>query len=282
MFDFAGMGEREGWHVEPSEEVISDAAALTKAEKLDQLRRKMASIPTRSDGTEPATPSVMFRPIDEREPTPIVATAHSTLRLLPVPPPIAELLPQGGLARGTVVSVVGAASVLIGLLATVTDNGGHVAVIGMPSLGLLALHEQGGDLSKVALISQPGDAAVECAAILLDGLDVVVLGLAGAAVTPSRARAVVARARSKGAVLIVVEGLWDGPDLRISSRVAGYSGITAGRGRVTAVQFDVAAAGKGFQRRTQRMEIRDDTGSLSWHTAGEVPDATTMLLRAAL
>ena len=142
----------------------------------------------------------------------------------------------GGLARGTVVSVDGAASVLIGLLATVTAAGGHVAVIGMPGLGLLAFHEQGGDLAKVALVPQPKDAAIDCAAILLEGFDVVVLGLSGGAVTPSRGRAVAARARSKGSLLIVTEGQWDGPDLRISSRVAGYTGLTAGRGAVRAWQ----------------------------------------------
>lgn len=64
----------------------------------------------------------------------------------------------------------------------------------MPGLGLLAFHEQGGDLKKVALVPQPKEAAVECAAILLDGFDVIVLGLSSAAVTPSRGRAVAARA----------------------------------------------------------------------------------------
>lgn len=98
-----------------------------------------------------------------KEPTPIVATAQSTLRLLPVPAPIGALLPRGGLARGTVVSVDGAASVLIGLLATITAAGGHVAVIGMPGLGLLAFHEQGGDLAKLALVPQPKDAGIDCA-----------------------------------------------------------------------------------------------------------------------
>jgi len=174
----------------------SATTALTKTEKLDQLRRKMASIPARSDGTEPATPSVMLRPVDEREPTPIVATAQSTLRMLPVPPPIGDLLPHGGLARGTVVSVSGANSVLIGLLASVTAAGGHAAVIGMPNLGLLAATEQGADLARIALVPEPRDSAVEVAAILLDAIDLVILGLSGATVTPTRARAVVARARS--------------------------------------------------------------------------------------
>ncbi len=83
-------------------------------------------------------------------------------------------------------------------------------------------------MAKVALVPQPKDAGIDCAAILLEGFDVVVLGLSGGAVTPSRGRAVAARARSKGSLLIVTEGQWDGPDLRISSRVAGYTGLTAG------------------------------------------------------
>ncbi len=52
--------------------------ALSKAQKLEQLRRNMAAIPARSDGTEPAMPAVMLRSVDE--PTPIVATAQTTLR----------------------------------------------------------------------------------------------------------------------------------------------------------------------------------------------------------
>ncbi|MCJ0902429.1 hypothetical protein [Rhodococcus sp. ARC_M6] len=49
----------------------------------------------------------------------------------------------------------------IGLLASVIAGGGHVAVMAMPGLGLLALHEEGGDLAKVALLPRPKEAAVE-------------------------------------------------------------------------------------------------------------------------
>lgn len=253
---------------------------LSKAEKLDQLRRKMAAIPARSDGTSPAMPAVMLRSVDE--PAPVVATAQSTLRTLPVPSPIGELLPRGGLARGTVASVAGTSSVLVGLLASVTASGSHAAVIGMPDLSLLAAVEQGADLSKIALVSEPKDSAVEVAAILLDGVDLVILGLSGATVTPSRARAVVARTRSMGAVLLVTEGRWDGVDLRIESQVAVYSGLGEGHGRVTGIQLDVAAAGKGFQRRTRRMEIRCNSGSVSWRTVPEIQAIGHAPLRAAL
>lgn len=257
--------------------------SLSKAEKLEHLRRKMASIPARSDGTEAATPSVMLHPVGEREPTPIVATAQSTLRMLPVPPPLADLLPRGGLTRGTVVSIDGTASVLIGLLATVTAGGGHTAVIGMPKLGLLAAAEQGANLAKIGLVPKPESSAIEVAAILLEGHDLVILELSGEAISPSRTRAVIARARSKGAVLVVTNGRWDGPDLRIESRVVGYTGLEQGHGRVSGVKLEVAAAGKGFQRRTGRMEISDDgAGSVTWRTIADISTTVTAPLRVAL
>lgn len=102
--------------MKPSEQAISETSVFTKVEKLEQLRRKMASIPARSNGIEPATPSVMLRSVDDDEPTPTGATAHATLRTLPVPLPIGDLLPRRGLARGTVVGVSGANSVIIGYL----------------------------------------------------------------------------------------------------------------------------------------------------------------------
>ncbi len=261
---------------------------LRKAEKLEHLRRKMAAIPARSDGTEPATPSVMLHPVGEREPTPIVATAQTGSRTLPVPEPLADLLPRRGLTRGTVVSVSGANSVLIGIIASVTAAGGHAAVIGLPNLGLLAAVEQGADLSRLSLVRDPKGSAVEVAAILLDGFDLVVLGLSGATATPSRTRAVIARARSKGAVLVIAEGHWDSPDLRIESRVAGYTGLgqglAQGRGRVLTVQLDVAATGKSFQRRSARMEIGAHDGKTAWRTVAPVNGSSEIdtLMRPAL
>lgn len=92
----------------------------------------------------------------------------------------------------------------------------------------------------------------------------------------------VARARSKGAVLLVTDGRWDGVDLRIESHVTGYSGLGEGRGRVTGVHLDVAAAGKGFQCRTLRMEIRSDSGAVAWRTVPEIQATGPAPLRAAL
>jgi len=50
---------------------------------------------------------------------------------------------------------------------------------------------------------------------------------------------------------------------------------------VAGVRLDVAVAGKGFQQRTGRMEIRDDTGQLRWATVDDTTFASTPPLRAA-
>ena len=87
---------------------------LSRTERMEHLRTRIAAVP------RPATSSAPDKPV------------------LPVPAALAELLPHGGLVRGTVISVSGAGSLLLGLLAEVTRSGRHAAVIGVPRLGLLA------------------------------------------------------------------------------------------------------------------------------------------------
>lgn len=261
-------------------ELSADAAGgLSRQDRLAQLRRQIASIPSRGD-TSFSGPSVSvagvsgtsaaaFESVADRE-MPVVDRAHKA-GVLPVPEGIGALLPQGGLVRGTVVSVEGAASLLLGLVASVTASGGHVAVIGQPRLGLLAAYEMGAQLERLALIPAPGPDPVEIAAVLLDGMDLVILGLAGASVSPpSRARAVVARARSKGSTLVVTEGHWDGAEVRLDARVHGYGGFgqgreLGGRGRLSSLSLAVRArGGRSFQPRTTRLDICSAAGRVEW------------------
>ncbi|OAK53843.1 MULTISPECIES: hypothetical protein [Nocardiaceae] len=53
--------------------------------------------------------------------------------------------------------MTGAGSVLVGVVAAASAAGHHVAIIGQPRFGLLAVHEHGGDLRKVAVIAGGGD-----------------------------------------------------------------------------------------------------------------------------
>ncbi|MFE1596133.1 hypothetical protein [Nocardia sp. NPDC058705] len=215
---------------------------------LDELRRRMAAVPGRG---ESATGHIPREQPLRRD-------------LLPVPPPLADLLPDGGLPKGSVVAYTGAHSLLTGLLASVTGNGGHAAVVGLPRLGLLAAAEMGAELSRLAVIADPGPDPAEVAAVLLDGLDLVVLGLSGFAVAPSRCRVLAARARNRGATLVVAGGEWANPTLRLDSRVTGYRGLGPGRGRLRSVCLDVRVSAKAGQTRHGRMDLCAQVGRTEW------------------
>lgn len=214
-----------------------------RAEQVEQLRRRIAEVSgkmategaRRSLGDDPnSVPENLLEAPD----APIGPSADA----LPEPSlsgPLSQLLP-----RGTVAVLSGARSQALRMVAAVTAEGGHAAIVGQPDVGLMAAVEMGADLSRVAVIPYPGTDPVEVAAVLLDGLDLVVLGLGGRSVPMSRARAVTARARQKGCTLLVTGGDWHGASARLDARVCGYEMVGSGgaavpgRGRIGRVRLD--------------------------------------------
>ena len=97
--------------------------------------------------------------------------------MLPVAEPLAAVLPRGGLARGSVVSVLGqgATSLLFALLAGPPAS--WSALVGMPGLGLLAAAEFGVDLDRVVVIPEPGPDVLQVLSILVDGVDMIAVTL---------------------------------------------------------------------------------------------------------
>ena len=208
-----------------------------RADQLEQLRHQMAAVSGKV--------GVHWRPAEH--PAEVLPESES---LLPVPDSLAAQLPSG-LPRGTVAVLSGARSLPVSMVAAVTGGGGHVAVVGLPDFGLLAAAEMGADLSRLAMIPHPGTDPVEVAAVLMDGMDLVVLGLAGRSVPATRARAVVARARQRGCTLQVTGGQWQGASMQMDARVSGYeiTGSRSGRpvagcGRISGVRLSVRARGR--------------------------------------
>ena len=167
------------------------------------------------------------------------------------PDSLLEVSDLGVLPRGTVAVVSGARSLELKIIAAVTAEGGHVAIIGQPDVGLLAAVEMGADLSRIAVIPEPGADPVEVAAVLMDGMDLVVLGLGGRSVPPSRARAVVARARQRGCTLLVTDGTWQGASARLEATVSGVDiagpgggAPVPGCGRISRVRLAMRARGR--------------------------------------
>lgn len=137
--------------------------AESTAATIERLRQRMAEIPARSAG--PTRPSLAAltstdtrQSSNEVEPQAPRRVEPSPIRTLPIPPPTADLLPHRGLTRGTTVRVDRVASLRAGLIASVTSAGGWAAVVGSPSLGLLAAAEMGADLSRCAAIEDPAPA----------------------------------------------------------------------------------------------------------------------------
>lgn len=209
-----------------------------REEKLAELRKRLAALPEK------------HRPAKARVPAqapPQEQSSQLGMGVLPVREELARLLPGGGLPRGAVAELSGAGSLAVSLVAEVSRAGSRVALCGVSGFGMAAALEQGADPERIALIEGPLADPVSVASILLDGADVVLCELGGIAVPPSRGRAIAARARSRGSVLLVTGGRWEGASLHLDARVRGYTGLGArpGRGRIRGIDLVFSARGRG-------------------------------------
>ncbi len=232
--------------------VSVDAVADTAAgHELDRLRRQIAAMSGRPDRRS-------------------VEVADRSDDVLAVPEVLAELMPRRGLSRGSVVAVSGARSILLAMIASVTASGGQVGIVGLPQLNLGSVVELGGELSRIATVPDPGVDPVEVAGVLLDGMDLVVLGLPGISVPPSRTRVVMGRVRKQLSTLITVGGVWPGAQVRMEAEVLTYrhlpggvgsadlAAARAGFGRIGGVSLRVAVTDRGHRRRIGEIDVVAD------------------------
>jgi len=214
-------------------------------------------------------------------------------RLLPVLPALRSLLPEGGLRRGSVVAVAGSTSLVLALMAGASAAGSWCAAVavGRPSLHPEAAVEHGVALGRFPLVSAyagtgPGGWSWVVAA-LLDAVDVVAAWPPGH-LPPADARRLVARARDRGAVLVVAErnassvpernagsvpersGWTEAVDVRLTVVASEWEGIGHGHGRLRARRVEVAATGRGAASRERRAVLW-----LPAHGGGVAAEPTT-------
>lgn len=241
-----------------------DLSGLGRDERVTELRRRLAAMP---GGGAPAAvraqapagpasvvsaPSAPSAPAAPAAPVAPVAPAEAAEIVVPgvaVPGSVAPLLPGGVLPAGRVTAVSGSATLRVGLLAAATAAGARCAVVGWPELGVAAVAEQGGRLDCLALVPDPGPDPAAVVSVLLDGLDLVLLGPGVAPVAPSRARVLAGRVRAAGAVLLVGAG-WPGAELTLAGRHCRYGGLGAGAGRLASVSTVVRCSGRAAPART--------------------------------
>ncbi|MBV8980462.1 MAG: hypothetical protein JO086_06155 [Acidimicrobiia bacterium] len=191
-------------------------------------------------------------------------------RTLPVLPALADLLPEGGLRRGSTVAVSGdaprasrseaearpgATSLALALLAGPSQAGSWCAAVGLPSLGVVAAAEVGVALERFPLVARPGDEWPAVVATLVDAVDVVLVCLPRH-VRNGDARRLVAKARDRGAVLITAGGSSAlQADVRLSVASSSWDGLGRGHGRLQARRIDVVASGRGAAARERQVSL---------------------------
>lgn len=199
-------------------------------------------------------------------------------RMLAVREDLAPLLPLGGLRRGTVTGVDSRA-LLHALLAEPSRAGSWVGLVGLGSLGLAAALEAGIVAERTVVVDAaaraPGPGVLaDAIAALIDALDIVVLG-PRLALTAAPARRLEARARERGAV-VMVEGrrTWPGAtdlDLRVVGRHP--VGLAAGHGHLHGVRAVVEVTGRGAAARPRRGEVWLQGAATGPFPAGQGQDA---------
>ncbi len=187
-------------------------------------------------------------------------------RRLAVPGPLGELLPGGGLQRGTVVAVegsrgTGGASVVLALLAAATAAGEWAAVVDAEeSFGALAAAEAGVALERLAVVRLGGcesrvpERLGTVVATLLESMTVVAVTVPRR-MRPAEARRLVARAREQGAVLVAA-GSWPGEAaLHLRAEASAWSGLGQGEGLLGARTLRVTVTGRGAAGRERTADV---------------------------
>jgi hypothetical protein len=161
---------------------------------------------------------------------------------LPVPDRLAPLLPDG-LRRGATTAVVGSTSLLLAMVAHACAGGAWAAVVGQPTVGLLAAAQAGVALERLALVPRPGQDAATVVAALVDGIDVVLVG-PDTVLTDTDRRRLSARARDRGAVLLSSVA-WPGASTVLTVEAGRWWGVGAGDGRLRTHELRVTRSGRG-------------------------------------
>jgi len=177
---------------------------------------------------------------------------------LPVAPGLEQLLPDGALRRGTVVEVAGSPALAIALAAASIQAGAWAACVGLPTLGWSAASVAGWNLSRVVAVTPSVRRWSGVMAALVDAMDLLLIG-PDPAPSAAEARRLHARARERGAVLLLVGGArsgWeDRADVRLRAVSTAWSGVGQGWGHLESVRMVVECSGRRAASRSRRIEV---------------------------
>jgi hypothetical protein len=199
------------------------------------------------------------------------AVADDGRAAIAVPEPLAALVP-GGVRRGEALALSGGATghatvdyLSLALLAAALRQGLWCAAVGAAGLGGAALTGllgapavREGALRRLLLVAEPGEQWAEVAAVLADGVDLLLVRPPGA-VSAQVARRVDARlrqgvadaARHRAALLVL--GSWPSARTVLRVRRLGWSGLAAGTGHLAGGRAEITAEDRARRVRTVRI-----------------------------
>jgi len=170
--------------------------------------------------------------------------------VLPVLPALAELLPAGGLARGSVVAVDRSGLLCLALVAAASAAGAWCGVAGIPDLGVAAAAATGAEPARLLLVARPGPSWPQVVASMLEACEVVVVR------PPARPSAQIRRRLEgvlrRGGGVLVAAGEWEGAPVRLRVDRRAWAGIGDGYGSLRACRAEVVAEGRGAVARPRR------------------------------
>lgn len=215
-----------------------------------------------------------------------VSMAHE--HVLPVVAPLAPLLPDGALSRGSTVSVSGsgATSLALALATGPAEAGSWVAVVGVPSIGWVAAAEAGLPFERLVVVDEPpADRWSTVVAALVGAFDVILVAPRHR-VRLADARRLASRARERGSVFVQLPGSVATSTSRSNghTRRAGQPGLESdirlhvddqqwvglgdGHGHLQARRVEVSASGRGRASQPRHAVLH-----LPLSSPGEPPDA---------
>jgi hypothetical protein len=194
--------------------------------------------------------------------------------MLPVLPALRELLPRGGLARGSVVTVAEFGLLALALVAGASADGAWCGIAGVPEAGVLAAAGLGLEAERTLLVPDPGHAWAQVVASLLDGCDLVLLR------PPAQAPPLEAQVRRRleatlrrGRGVLLVAGDWPGAQVRLRVLTQGWTGLGDGHGRLRACCAQVTADGRGEAAvpRTRWLWLPAEDGRVTVAEPADIP-----------
>lgn len=191
---------------------------------------------------------------------------------LPTHPLIADLLPEAGLRPGETYAVSGSMSLLLALLAPVSQAGSWCAVVGMPALGVEAAESHGIDLDRLVLVPDPGARWLAVTSAVAEVLPIVAVRPQGRVGDADIAR-LSARLRDRGTVLLV-QGTWPQADALLSIDEPEWEGVGDGHGCLHHREVTVTVSSRRWPRpRGARMLLPDVAGALAPTTVPHIAAA---------